>query len=310
MRTAMKLFLTLGLFFCLSHLAFAKSEAEIRQWIEDTIGQRHPTDTPDSWRALGSSAPSIIISMYEGNSHIFQRLRLLGGLAWFDDPQATQFLKQQADGSSDDVIRNAAIKSIGSSQGAKEEDYISKFLSNPDAQTRFIAADTLKRLNDPKANQVVEKYLSEEKQTWISQRLKEQTPVLTQPLKVVGSSEDALNSNFAGTWRGFWVYPLEAKIGMQSDAVMLKLRLEQALEANGELSVEAPLPLKDKRRAYDLKHTRGRSAHLSGELVEKALTGTKEPTPFEADLVQEKGNFLLHVKTPKNSGVLTLRRDP
>src|SRR5206468_11388677 len=40
------------------------------------------------------------------------------------------------------VIRNAAIGTIGISQGAKEEAFLSKFLQSEDPQTRYTAAST------------------------------------------------------------------------------------------------------------------------------------------------------------------------
>src|SRR5436305_8117694 len=92
----------------------------IQHQIESVLAQRHPTDTPEWWRSLGPPAPAVIISMYQNTSHIYHRLRLLGALAWFDDPVAVDFLKKQAESSGDDVVVSAAIKSVGISQGAKE----------------------------------------------------------------------------------------------------------------------------------------------------------------------------------------------
>jgi hypothetical protein len=130
--------------------AQTRTDAELEQAIQDVIIQRHPTDTPEWWRELGPEAPRVIIGMAEKAPRLYQRLRLVEALGWFDDQRAVEYLKRQADSASNGVIRNAAVKAIGNSQGAKELEFVSKFLKHSDPQTRKAAAQAVHKINAPK----------------------------------------------------------------------------------------------------------------------------------------------------------------
>ena len=317
--------------------AAAKSAAEIQEDIEMVLKQRHPTDTGDWWKGLGPNAPSVIMKMYEDSEHIYHRIRLLQGLGWFDDPASVEFIKQQAQSTPDDVIRNAAIKSVGISQGAKEEEFIAKFLKHSDPQTRLAAAETLKRINDAQARAILEKYMAEEKAQWILQRLRNErsTPRALVP---VTSSEDRLSPDFAGTWEGFWVAPVVDSLkALESDPAVLRLKVENATTVSGELSLKVAQPQGSsvRTRSRTLKVTaKGKAAHFSGILVEQespsvaasarpggAADGAPEATPrahrevrtreysFEADLVHRAGALMLEVRSPAIGATLIVRRE-
>jgi hypothetical protein len=264
--------------------AWALTNDEVKAQIEEVLMERHPSDTPDWWRSLGSNTPGVIISMYERTSYTYKRVRLLQGLAWFDVPEAVEFLKRQAESTEDSVIRNVSIRSIGFSQGKKETDFIAKFLNSQDPQTRYAAADTLQKLNDPHASEVLEKYLKQEKTPWIAPKLKGELPKPALPLTPVGSSEDRLAPEFAGEWSGFWIVPKGAgEKGMESLPVAFQLKnQEQGADkpgaqpigaVGGELMIQEKttaekLPKKKEApRVFKFDRVAGKGTHITGVLM-------------------------------------------
>src|SRR5207253_525115 len=101
-----------------------------------TIDQRHPADTPDWWRSLGSNAPAVIIQMYKDTTSVYRKSRLVQGLAWFDDSAAADFVKEVAETTDNSVLRQAAIKTYGITNGDKDTDSLAKFLNHADQRTR------------------------------------------------------------------------------------------------------------------------------------------------------------------------------
>jgi HEAT repeat protein len=66
-------------------------------------------------------------------------MRLIQGLGWFNDSAGVDFIKQQAQSSLEGPVRNAAIRTIGITQGVNEIEFLSKFLSDPNPQIRLAA---------------------------------------------------------------------------------------------------------------------------------------------------------------------------
>lgn len=297
--------------------AFALSNTEIQQQVQDILMERHPTDTPDWWRSLGANAPGVIMSMYEHTSHTYHRIRLLQGLGWFNTPEVADFLKKQAEDSTDDVLRNTAIRSVGFSQGVREEDFIAKYLSHSDPDTRYTAADVLKSLKDPRADALVEKYLQEEKVPWISAKLKGELPRPTAMLTPVATSEDRLNPEFAGVWKGFWVLPRKpSEEGMKTEAATATIQLEGPTDLRAEVvSIRG-----GKGQTWKLDRVAGKGSKISGVIVRvlaptkdskgapKKATPGSEPIPFEAELTQEAGHTLLEIHARKLGAFLILRK--
>lgn len=296
--------------------SWAKSDAEVRDAIEDILVDRHPKDTPEWWRSLGANAPGVIISIYEGTGHTYRRLKLLQGLGSFDTPEAIEFLKKQAETTPDDVVRNTAIRSVGAAAGAREEEFLAKYLAHEDPQTRFAAAETLRKLNDPRANAIVDKYLKNEKVPWIEGKLRGELPRPTARLTPVASSEDRLNPDFAGQWKGFWLAPKGPKEeGMTSDPVAVSVQVESATELKGEVVVR----VKKENRTYKLSRISGKGSKIAGSLVEQLLPPqpgvtparprASEPFPFEAELRQEAESYFIQFRLPRN-GVTVVARKP
>jgi hypothetical protein len=315
--------------------AWAYTNEEVRAQIEEVLMERHPSDTPDWWRSLGANAPGVIISMYEKTSYTYKRIRLLQGLGWFEAPEAVEFLKSQADTTEESVIRGVAIRAIGFSQGKKETDFISKFLGNRDPQTRFAAADTLQKLNDPHAGEILDKYLKQEKTPWIAPKLRGELPRPASPLTAVATSEDRLAPEFVGEWSGFWLAPKSAREkGMDSLPVAFQLKVDKQKEEIGRSSPAAGIVAfsgelllqeqKKKRtpRVFRFDRLTGKSTHLSGVLVAvppevKVTAGATSPSPspappeellFEADVSHQAGSVLLELRIRKLGVVLVARR--
>lgn len=217
LRVLQTLFWTLILFL-ISTVSLALTDSEIEEKIQDTLSQIHPTDTPEWWRALGAKAPKIIIEMQKKVNTTYQKLRLVEALAWFEgDKDAKEFLKNEVN-NEEDVIRNAAIKSLGRSQGASEVSTISKFLKHRDPQTRVAAAETLRAIEDPEAKKVFSEYLKEEKSTWIVNRIQGVTPT-SKPFKA--NIKSALQ-NFVGIWNGYWIRPKDKSLDVVSDMIRVE----------------------------------------------------------------------------------------
>jgi hypothetical protein len=212
--------------------AFAqRTDAEIQAAIENVIMQYHPTDTASWWRSLGPDTPSVIQSMYDQQSFVYNRLRLVQALAWFDDPTATAFLEKVAQDSVDDVIRNGAIQSLGTSQGAREEDFVAGFLTSDDPQTRLVAAQALRKVGDTKAQGYLTRFVADEKVQWVKDKFKNGL-LAPAPLRIdrsvaatpVTQVYGVPSPDFAGTWQGVLLVPKFSEVsGVQSYPATLTL---------------------------------------------------------------------------------------
>lgn len=287
--------------------AFAKTDAEIEEMIQEALMERHPQDTPDWWRGLGPRAPQVIIGLYEHSTHTYQRLRLLQGLGWFDSPEVSDFLKRQAEHAADDVIRTTAIRSVGYSQGVKEADFIAKFLENSDPQMRYAAAETLRQMKDVRALELVEQYLKREKLAWISQKLKGVMPRPSGTLTPVATSEDRLSLEFQGEWQGYWITPrLPMEKGLNSVPIFGVIQME------GTNELRATFQLKNKMRTQRWKWDRisGKGSQISGVLISSSEPGSITEVSFEGSLIRQAGSLLLELRAKNVGGFLILRRNP
>lgn len=292
-----KILLTLTITFLISQpLAFAKTEAEIEQAIQDVLSQRHPEDTPAWWRSLGKDAPTVIIRMYEKSTDIYHKLRLVQALAWFDDPQSVEFVKTQATSTEFGVVRNAAVKTVGISKGAEEIEFISKFLSHNDIQTRVAAAEALKRMGDARADAKVNAYLEKEKAPWVGQKLRGNIQTTrAQPVVVESSESRNFWKQSLGSWRGFLV---------SSEGISKELKPVPAVldivEVGSQVSLKLKL-LKPKSGEFTLQNVKwlapGKfSAMLSG--------ATPKVEKFEAAISQ--GSYGSQYTIPLNDSGATL----
>jgi hypothetical protein len=299
-------------FLLLASPAWAMTDGEIEEAIQNTIAQRHPKDDASFWRGLGPSAPRIMISMYERAGSLYQRLRLVEALGYFGDaPVAMEFARRQAENAREDVVRNGAIKAVGAGQGAAAVEFVSRYLGHEDAQTRLTAAQTLRKIDDPQARARVDRFMKEEKAAWLVAKLRGELPKPTAKLTPVASTEDRVSPAFAGTWRGYWLLPRPGPSGLRSEAAVLRLSIEGANELKGELLIGS----KDKVRAVPLARVQGKGLKVSGALGGVAVPGggLKKPKPevaFEAELREVMGHAIVELRAPGAAGLLVVRRDP
>ncbi|OFZ00828.1 MAG: hypothetical protein A2070_03850 [Bdellovibrionales bacterium GWC1_52_8] len=285
--------------------------AGVRQQIEMVIRMRHPTDTRDWWLALGPQAPGVIIQMVEApeyRENTLHKMRLLQGLSWFaQDSTALDFLKQQAQTTNEELVRQSVIEAVGITQGPKEAEFISKFLLSTDPQTRLAAAEALKRMKDPRASRLLEAHIPNEKMPWVLDRIQGTPPVALRPgrLKPVSSSEDRLSRDLVGSWKGFWIYPqkhLKTNGGLAQRAAVLELKLAGAEVLEGELLLpaQAGLPLS----VYRLK-AQGKGLAFTGNA--KATSDSSEIL-IEGQLMRRAGILVLEIRFEASTLIVSLIR--
>lgn len=323
-----------------SSLHAARSAAEIRSAIEATLAQRHPTDTPEWWKGLGPEAVPVIIAMAQSTKTAYHRVRLVEALRNFDDPAALAYLKQEAENPSkeggQEIVRNTAIKSVAQSQGAKETDFLSKFLAHAAPQTRLDAAVSLKEIAEgsPEARAKIEPRLKEfeskEKTEWVLKRYTKGKaqgqpllargtgrdegakrgqpmaaaspgPALTTPAQ--GAAQASVALKLEGTWRGYWLSPKVGKSGLLSSAAVLK-----ATSKIGELQVKASAKQGgDKKKARKLSI---KSYTLQNGRITGTITDAKgRETGFEGTLSNQAGSQLLSVNVPQIGANFIARKD-
>ncbi len=132
-------------------------------------------DEAEKWRALGPGASHEMIRLFSHVQKKTKQLEILQGLGALNEPEGVAFLKQEAKNDENKVARLTAIRALGRAQGVQAKDFVASFLKDPDPQTRFAAAETLKKMNDPAAQKILERYESHEKTKWIVERLNEPT---------------------------------------------------------------------------------------------------------------------------------------
>ncbi|MBI3535288.1 MAG: HEAT repeat domain-containing protein [Deltaproteobacteria bacterium] len=294
-------------------VSFAKTDLEIEEAIQDVISQRHPTDTPAWWLGLGTSAPGVIISMYEKTTQTYTKVRLVEGLAFFkDNSRALEFLKQQAEKTDEDVIRHSVIRNIGFTHGMAEIDFLSKYLHHADSQTRLVAAQAIQKTANSKAQDIIEQYKKEEKARWIVDRLdgKLQTPL--KPLTLVSSSEDNVSPIFLGFWKGYFVYPKRESRNLELIQANLQISGQTKTDVKGELTLFFN---GKKYKTYILKDMKLRNKKLIAFLPKK-ISAEIKPIKQKEGLseitgeIQEFEDIILFYLSAKDfAGSLVLRKE-
>lgn len=290
-----------------------KSESEISEMIQTVLETRHPTDTADWWKSLGPLAPRVIISMFEKSDHIYHRVRLVQALAWFGDSESVEFLKKLSRETENGVIRNASIKSVGASQGDKEVPFVSGFLEHSDPQTRLSAAEALKRMNSELSNLKLSTYMSQEKQQWVTEKLKDKLkddlPKASGLLKLVPISEDALHPDFVGEWEGYWIFPdLNKNLDVRSEKISVIFSWKTTQELEGNLKINK----KNRKISFEIQNILGKKNKISGKLREVVTGGLRvfpsEVMLFDAELQEMKNGKVLKGKTLGLHALWLLRR--
>jgi hypothetical protein len=156
------------------NFSFAQSgnNSELEARILEMIHQVHPTDTVTDWQSLGEQAPEAIISLYAQSSRTYEKIRLLGGLAWFpENSHAVEFLKQKAQKDSNVNVQEMAIRSLGISQGTKEIDFLTEKLSHENPRIRATSGLALCNQSDAQSQALLDRFLNEEKVNWVVKKV-------------------------------------------------------------------------------------------------------------------------------------------
>ena len=124
------------------------SEKEIKDKITEILSHRHPTDTKEWWQSLGSGASNVIMEIYQETDRTYYKARLMSALSYFHEEQVGSFIKENLEKEDNIVLKNNSLKSLASSQGPKEADYIAKYLDSDEGRIRLAAAKALKRMLD------------------------------------------------------------------------------------------------------------------------------------------------------------------
>jgi hypothetical protein len=299
--------------------AHARTDAEIREVVQTLIRDRHPNDTPAHWTHLGPRAPAIMQSMYESENSTYRRMRILEGLGAFtEDPAARDFVKRQAEQDANEVVRHAALRSIGQNQGKQEEEWLGGFAKSDNPHTRLLAAQLLRKVGTESAQAKVAALMGDEKTPWVLKALKGEAAT-TETLTPSGSSEDRLSAEFKGVWRGYWIEPRTepGTTGLKSEAAELKIAIAPGNQLSGELRVRS----KPVARVYGLEAVSGKALRWSGKLHQRegasqpASAAAPSPMPrpepisVEAELARRAGNLFLEIRSPQSGLLLILRRD-
>jgi hypothetical protein len=205
-------------------------------------------------------------------------------------------------------VRNDVIRVIGNTQGGKEEEFLNKYLQHENPHTRLAAAEALKKINTPSATTRLEGFISREQMPWVLAKLKGESSKPSGPLLPSGSSEDRLNSDFTGTWHGYWVAPKsESAKGMKNESAELRLAVQGVNDLTGDLKLSS----QHKLRVLSLGGVTGKGSRWSGNLIEAAANPKikRDEIPCEAELVQQAGSFLMQIRLPRIGALVWLRRD-
>ncbi len=201
----------------LSSFALATPET-IRDWVNETVRQRHPLDKPEDWRKLGPEAPGVIMELYRTSKSTYHQLRLLQGLAWFHDPAALAFLKEVAEKSDQkSVLRAAAVRSVGSSAGEAEAEFLQRFLENDDPDTRVAAALSLRGLKGAEAQASLDAFRKRERLPWVLQKAE------GKPLPKATVAPEPAVSAFERAQRGTWNGTLQSAGGTPPSQVVFRV---------------------------------------------------------------------------------------
>ena len=149
----------------------AETDRQMRRAIQDVLSQRHPTEGEAWWRALGKNAPKVVTAMFKETEALYQKLRLVEALGYFDDPDAVKFLKSLFMSTTNSVVRQSVLRSLAMSQKMKEESFLTEALSDSDPHTRLAAALALRGTGEPNALTIVDNYKKGEKTAWVLTRL-------------------------------------------------------------------------------------------------------------------------------------------
>jgi hypothetical protein len=297
----------------------SSSDAEIRQKVGEAIRQRHSVPNREWWLSLGPEAPQVMISMHQETSHILHGMRILHGLAFFDDPVAIEYVKNEGRTTKRDVVRTAAIRAIADGQGDKELRYVEEFLGHDDADTRMVAGQVVREFADAgnlRAAELLDEFYEKEKTPWVAGRVRGEFPRSggrPEAGTIQQERKRQVSDLFEGHWRGVWVEP-EKEGGFKTQVAELHLKFNAEAELEGLLELKATKVGK----VFSFLQSRGRGGQLSGRLKEQkessqpsdSSSKTSETHGIEARLRKENEIDMVQLDIPGRAVTVILRKVP
>jgi hypothetical protein len=235
----------------------AKTEAEIRQSIQELIIQRHPVIPQGFWEGLGSEAPPILRKMYSESKNPVHQSFLIDGLSHFHDPATAEFLKVKASTSQNDVTRKKFLGAVIRSEGEAAFDFVEPYLKDESPHVRLTVAMGLKEYaQNDKIKARLDAFRKSEKKPWVTQELdrtQDRSEIQTvrkdpnrSDLKKTAETDAKVDSplpekQWSGIWKGTLVQPLK------TEAVDLTLSIVDANSKPLKWKAELLLPKKLKQ---------------------------------------------------------------
>ena len=243
---------------------------------------------------MGPEAPAVIIALYGETTSPFRHLRLLQGLGWFDDPAAVDFIKQEARDSHQDAVRSGALTTLGISQGAREEAFISGYLADADPDARVAAARALQRIGDAYAQEKLDAFRAG-REAGLGARENASDAGGAAPARAVAlavarrarhrrafrGDRDVPAGSSTGRWTGFWVLPkADGAGGLPGEvavAVGARTRFGAMTGGEGDLSWNQRPPAGQPRALAHRRFRRQRVAPARGRSGARARSARNPP---------------------------------
>ncbi len=125
-----------------------------------------------SWLKSRSTNADSLIALYQNESHIRHRLRLIQTLGNFSDIRTVNFLKERISPTENKIVRMNAIRALANSLNVQSVPVLQTLLGDTNPHIRVQTAETLLDLNTPEANASVQNFLSSEKVDWVSAKVR------------------------------------------------------------------------------------------------------------------------------------------
>lgn len=278
--------------------------SELKKKIQEVIAQRHPSDTPEYWQSLGTPAIPVLQELISQTTHPYRRTRILYALSAFDADGAYETLKENAEQSDNEVVRQSALRGLVPQHGKKAIEIFKRALDNKEANTRLIAAQSLAQVGmDPELSeqdkQKVEIYLQDfevqESTDWVLKRYRDaKKGFAAGPKRTTASAAAAPKKGWAGRWKGVWT-ELDG-LGIRSQEAELQLTETTEGKVSGKLEVvlsQKSRGFRSSKNREDQKKTKFRKVYQLNEV--KPNQGK-----FVGSLLNPKKTNLVKMDIPAN----------
>jgi hypothetical protein len=191
---------------------------EIRSEIKTQMSQRHPGPSGPFWERLGAEALPVIREMYRETASSYERSWLIDGLAHFNDAQAGELLRSEAEKTENSVLKKKLLSAYVQSQGDASVSFVEPHLSSPDPHIRLALSRAIRSFVSPGiADPLLAKFKLSEKEAWVLEALDKKPSEglrkvgrdpLQKPAGVAATEappSPLTDAEIAGEWKGVYV---------------------------------------------------------------------------------------------------------